>query len=1018
MSELNNQQEHQISRLVNVAKGTRFYELQFAAGEKARLYIVAEGIFRLILDPSQKFAPLDPALTIPISDFSLRPFEESQLLVTDETFTIKSAHYSLRLQKNPALFSIFDDNLHRYRLMEKSPLQIGPSSTTETLYQNKNEFYYGGGMQNGHFSHKGHVIEIENTNLTGRDGVAVPESFFWSNAGFAELRNTWQDGVYNFGAENGQAATISHQSPIFDTFYLIGNTPADLINQYYKLTGTPIFLPKYALQLGYLGNFTETAWTEAKAQELSSIKFEDGNNYMQTTEKDKIVAHSSLNGEEKYQFSARAMIERYEKNEINLKWIVPNFKGTTPLSTESVESFDEFAEKKDIKVGYYNVLPVNAPANLVVTKKEKAVDGNGQLLKNIATISNDLVQKNSNGRPWVMAGNGWSAIQTLATTAIGGVGGEWEEIATQVDSFLGMSLSGQPNVGAAIDGEYSGGNAQVSVRDLQWKVFTPLLFNMDNFGAIQKTPFAFNAKMTRINKAYLKLREQLLPYLYALTKEAQSGNPVIRPLFIAFPHEKINYTDQIKHEFMLGDNFLVAPITNGREDSDGNSIKDNLYLPNHRTIWIDLFTGEKLLGGRFYDKFHYPLWHLPVFVRGGAIIQKGLRSMDIFPQGQSSNTLYDDDGSTTQYEKGQFATTKVESSLDGANLEVTVHPTEGSYEGLNLHQTTRLNIMADRYPGRVMLKMNDEPMELKEYRDEKSFEEAESGYFFKQDFMPCKEFGQFTGQLQPAVLIKIDSKDISQTEYKIRIENFSYAGQVERHAIIDSAMSSPRSAAILTERLTSRSITVTWTNPPAFAQRNVTADIEVNGLVHTNIDGDTFTFHELQPNTRYRFRIRNKFGNKVSDWSEYFGTKTKPDQMDYAIKNVKVESTLKENPDWPLSNLIDLRLGSEWLTQEKMTDDKHLELTFTFDHIYKLSRMVYIPRSRDHKGHILRAQVAISKDGENYSDYSKEYNWPNDAKNKVIGMRDVMAKSIKLRVLLSTDGLASAKEILFFVAKD
>ena len=131
-----------------------------------------------------------------------------------------------------------------------------------------------------------------------------------------------------------------------------------------------------------------------------------------------------------------------------------------------------------------------------------------------------------------------------------------------------------------------------------------------------------------------------------------------------------------------------------------------------------------------------------------------------------------------------------------------------------------------------------------------------------------------------------------------------------------------------------------------------------------------------------------------------------------------MESTLKENPKWPLSNLVDLRLGSEWLTQEKITDDKYLELTFSFDHIYKLSRMVYVPRSRDHKGHILRAQVAISKDGENYSDYSKEYNWPNDAKNKVIGMRDVMAKSIKLRVLLSTDGLASAKEILFFVAKD
>ena len=80
--------------------------------------------------------------------------------------------------------------------------------------------------------------------------------------------------------------------------------------------------------------------------------------------------------------------------------------------------------------------------------------------------------------------------------------------------------------------------------------------------------------------------------------------------------------------------------------------------------------------------------------------------------------------------------------------------------------------------------------------------------------------------------------------------------------------------------------------------------------------------------------------------------------------------------------------------------------------------MVYVPRSRDRKGHILRAQIAISQDGENYSDYSDSYNWPNDAKNKVIGLRDVVAKSIKLKILASSDNLASAKEILFFIAKD
>ena len=43
---------------------------------------------------------------------------------------------------------------------------------------------------------------------------------------------------------------------------------------------------------------------------------------------------------------------------------------------------------------------------------------------------------------------------------------------------------------------------------------------------------------------------------------------------------------------------------------------------------------------------------------------------------------------------------------------------------------------------------------------------------------------------------------------------------------------------------------------------------------------------------------------------------------------------------------------------------------------------------------------------------------PNDAKNKVIGLRDVVAKSIKLRILATSDNLASGKEVLFFMAKE
>ena len=95
--------------------------MQFADGTRARLYIIAKGIFRLIVDPAAEFKPLTPSLTIAASNFSLRPFEDSQLLVTDETFTIKSGrfHFHTKVQLSS---SIFDDQLHRYRMMQSSPI--------------------------------------------------------------------------------------------------------------------------------------------------------------------------------------------------------------------------------------------------------------------------------------------------------------------------------------------------------------------------------------------------------------------------------------------------------------------------------------------------------------------------------------------------------------------------------------------------------------------------------------------------------------------------------------------------------------------------------------------------------------------------------------------------------------------------------------------------------------------------------------------------------------------------------
>lgn len=44
---------------------------------------------------------------------------------------------------------------------ESKPLSIGSGSTTQTLATSDDEYFYGGGTQNGRFSHKGKSINIK-----------------------------------------------------------------------------------------------------------------------------------------------------------------------------------------------------------------------------------------------------------------------------------------------------------------------------------------------------------------------------------------------------------------------------------------------------------------------------------------------------------------------------------------------------------------------------------------------------------------------------------------------------------------------------------------------------------------------------------------------------------------------------------------------------------------------------------------------------------------------------------------
>jgi alpha-D-xyloside xylohydrolase len=157
-----------------------------------------------------------------------------------------------------------------------------------------------------------------------------------------------------------------------------------------------------------------------------------------------------------------------------------------------------------------------------------------------------------------------------------------------------------------------------------------------------------------ILEKYLKLRYQLMPYIYSLAYSThETGAPYMRALFMDFPDDP--KVADLRDEYMFGPAFLVAPVTEQGVTSRA------VYLPAG-TDWYNYWTNEKVKGGQTIQ-VDAPIDVLPLFVRAGSIVPLGepiestqqtqkLAKLRVYAGADGEFTLYSDDGKTYDYEKG------------------------------------------------------------------------------------------------------------------------------------------------------------------------------------------------------------------------------------------------------------------------------------------------------------------------------------------------------------------------------
>jgi alpha-glucosidase/alpha-D-xyloside xylohydrolase len=306
-----------------------------------------------------------------------------------------------------------------------------------------------------------------------------------------------------------------------------------------------------------------------------------------------------------------------------------------------------------------------------------------------------------NVRPFALHRNGYAGMQRFGWLWSGDVNSDWKALAAQIPVGINTGLSGMPWWGTDTGGfiptrEFTG---ELYVRWFQFSAFCPLFrahgrnwklhlpwgWNTGDYGPVEVDRAQLtdesnlhDATVEPICREYLNLRYRLLPYLYSAVREAHdSGMPVMRAMWLHYPDDPgaVARGDQ----YLWGRDMLVAPVV-----EPGARVR-RVYLP--AGMWYDFHTLQRVPGGREIERA-VDLSTLPLYVRAGGILPFGpikqytgetvrepLR-IRVYPGANGQFSLYEDDGISFAYERGEFM--RVGMRWDDARRELHLALESGS----------------------------------------------------------------------------------------------------------------------------------------------------------------------------------------------------------------------------------------------------------------------------------------------------------------------------------------------------
>ncbi len=312
---------------------------------------------------------------------------------------------------------------------------------------------------------------------------------------------------------------------------------------------------------------------------------------------------------------------------------------------------------------------------------------NGLEAKNVyglqmARSSYESALKYGNGRrPFVLTRSAFAGVQRYAAVWSGDNTASNDGLLSGVLLNSQMGISGLPFVGPDLGGYIGDGSKELYKRWIEVGMFSPFVRNHKEFLAPANEPWSYGEEAEAISKTWIGFRYRLMPYIYSKFYEAVgTGIPIARSLCLGNPFEEKVYDNTYQYQFLFGDAIMVVPVTT---DEKGKKI----FLPKGE--WYDLFSDEKMEGNKEIIK-ETPVYKIPLFVKASSVIpmQTLVQSAREKPadtlfvhiyNGKEKNSfeLYEDDGASMEYQRGDFAKRKI--IFDPANRKIIFSKQEGIY---------------------------------------------------------------------------------------------------------------------------------------------------------------------------------------------------------------------------------------------------------------------------------------------------------------------------------------------------